>query len=94
MKDQEQLFSSEEKHKELVYKTFDQKSSEINKKIKNQETYIQSEAYEDQDSFVVHGALPLIKNKKSKLDHLIGKLYKKPYFVQHQLLPNQYAAHL
>lgn len=75
------LFQTEEQHKETVYREFDKMRKAVVNSVDNAQQDVNSGAYEDQDAFVMHGALSGAKKHRHETEALIQKLYKRPYFA-------------
>lgn len=75
------LFQTEEQHKETVYREFDKMRKAAVDSVDNAQQDVNSGAYEDQDAFVMHGALSGAKKHRHETEALIQKLYKRPYFA-------------
>ncbi len=75
------LFESENHYKEIVYDEFDKLRTKTANSVKNAQLDVYRESYEDQEAFMIHGALHDAKKKRHETEALIQKLYKKPYFA-------------
>ena len=73
------LMFSEEKHKEMVYKTFEEASLNANNNVRSKQAEVKAGAYEAQDAFMIYGGLDQVRKQKAEVISLIGKLYHSPY---------------
>lgn len=80
------LFLSENQHKEDVYETFDKIRSKINASVKNSQSVVDAESYEDQDSWIAHSELGIAKRKRSEAESMIEDLYARPYFSHIEII--------
>ena len=77
----DQLFSSEEQHKESVYSEFDKQKHEASKSVQEREAYVKSGSYDDQDAFMAYSSKASAWERRHKIESLIQKIYTKPYFA-------------
>lgn len=77
----DELFSSEEQHKEAVYAEFDRQRDEASKSVRDKEEYVRSGSYDDQDAFMAYGSKASAWERRHKIESLIQKIYVKPYFA-------------
>ncbi len=82
----DELFQSEEQHKEAVYRQFDKLKDDASKRVHDSEAYVKSGSYEDQDAFVAYGARSAAWQNRHQVESLIQRLYARPYFAHLLLL--------
>lgn len=80
-KSQEALLRSEETYKEEVYRAFDHMRLFARDAAEAKKSYVDSGAFEDQDSFMAYSDLAGANKSRSETEKLIQKLYKRPYFA-------------
>ena len=86
----DELLRSETEHKERVYFAFDKMRTEARESVHASEDYVRSGAYEDQDAFMAYGDMSAARNKRHKVENLVQKLYRKPYFAHIELREEEY----
>ena len=86
----EELFRAEKEHKEIVYTTFDTMRNEARKTVNASKAYVQSGAFDDQDAFVPYGKIDEAIRKWQRVEKLVQKLHRKPYFAHIELKEKGY----
>lgn len=86
----DELFQSEEQHKEAVYRQFDKLKDDASKRVHDSEAYVKSGSYEDQDAFVAYGARSAAWQNRHQVESLIQRLYARPYFAHIELQEQGY----
>ena len=87
----DELFQSEENHKESVYQEFDKWKRAVNIAVHNSEAYVESGSYDDQDAFIPQGAMWKARKNRQLVESMIQKLYGRPYFAHIELKEHGYS---
>lgn len=83
-----EAWAEEEKLKELVYGKLEADLHSIQRDVQNQETYVRSGAYEEQDAFTAYGGLSAAKRREQAKRQEFLSVSKKPYYTHMQIRPN------
>lgn len=86
----DELLRSETKHKERVYSTFDKMRVDAGNSARAREAYVRSGSYEDQDAFMAYGDRAAAWKRRHKVESLVQKLYRKPYFAHLEIRDAEY----
>ena len=76
----DKIFAREEKHKELVYQTFNRMRREVEEKVQEKEKALEESAFEQQLAQLAYSALTKAKNDKAVVENIVKLLWEKPYF--------------
>lgn len=79
------LFKSEERYKEAVYNSLDRKRNEARNNVAQKDAYVQSDSFEEQDSFIAYRDRAEVWQKLHGEESLIQRVYSRPYFAHIEL---------